>query len=53
MIGNADFIAELKYRTIQQGRRKTSASLGYRPKLKFEFTEYRLQGINSLLGQKP
>ena len=44
MIKNADFIAELRYRTIEQGGRKTPVSSGYRPQLKFNFTEMQTTG---------
>ncbi len=50
MIDNADFIAKLKYRTTEQGRRKTSASSGYRPQLKFEFTEIQTSGHQFIIG---
>lgn len=40
----ADFIAELKYRTTEEGGRKTPAHSGYRPQVKFDFTEMQTSG---------
>ncbi len=40
----ADFIAELKYRTTEEGGRKTPAQSGYRPQVKFDFTEMQTSG---------
>jgi hypothetical protein len=39
-----DFIAELKYRTTEEGGRKTAAFSGIVPQLKFEFTEKQSGG---------
>ena len=44
MTKNLDFIAKLKYRTIEKGGRKTLANFGYRPQLKFDFTEMQTSG---------
>ncbi|MDN3664392.1 hypothetical protein ACFFU1_11575 [Algibacter miyuki] len=45
-----DFIAELKYRTTEQGGRKTPANSGYRPHLEFEFTEMLTSGHQFFIG---
>ncbi|GAA3793024.1 hypothetical protein GCM10022271_26570 [Corallibacter vietnamensis] len=50
MIDNADFIAELKYKTTEQGGRRTPAISGYRPQLKFDFTEIQTSGKQSFIG---
>ena len=50
MIKNADFIAELIYRTTEQGGRKTPANSGYRPQLKFEFTDIETSGHQFFIG---
>lgn len=50
MIDNADFIAELKYRTAKEGGRKTPASSGYRPHLEFEFTKMLTSGHQFFIG---
>ncbi|BCY29332.1 hypothetical protein [Flavobacterium okayamense] len=39
-----DFIAELKYKTSEDGGRKTPAFSGYRPQLKFVFTDLQSSG---------
>ena len=39
-----DFIAELKYKTTEDGGRKTPAFSGYRPQLKFNFTDLQSSG---------
>jgi hypothetical protein len=50
-----DFIAELQYLTEEQGERKTLAYSGYRPQIKFDFTEICTSGqqtfIDSNLAQ--
>ncbi len=50
MTDNADFIAELKYKTTEQGGWKTPAQSGYRPQLKFEFTEIQTSGHQFFIG---
>jgi len=50
MIDNVDFIAELKYRTTEQGGRRTPANSGYRPQLKFDFTEMQTSGHQFFIG---
>ncbi|WP_148305621.1 hypothetical protein [Dokdonia sp. MED134] len=40
----ADFIAELKYRTSEEGGRTTNANSGYRPAIKFDFSENQTSG---------
>ncbi|WP_413534113.1 hypothetical protein [Empedobacter brevis] len=39
-----DFIAELQYLTTEQGGRKTPVKSGYRPQVKFDFTEMQTSG---------
>lgn len=46
-----DFIAELKYKSVEEGGRKTKASSGYRPVLKFPFTEMMASGQQVFVGQ--
>ncbi|HEA23317.1 hypothetical protein LCGC14_1093930 [marine sediment metagenome] len=50
MIDNADFIAELKYTRTEQGGRKNPAQSGYRPHLKFDFTEMLTSGNQFFIG---
>ena len=45
-----DFIAELKYKTTEQNGRKTPANSGYRPHLKFDFTEMLTSGHQFFIG---
>lgn len=39
-----DFVAELKYRTTEQGGRSTPAFSKYRPQIKFDFDEMQTSG---------
>jgi translation elongation factor EF-Tu-like GTPase len=39
-----DFIAKLKFFTSEQGGRRTAAKSGYRPQVKFDFTEMQTSG---------
>jgi translation elongation factor EF-Tu-like GTPase len=50
MIQHIDFIAKLKYRTAVEGGRKTPAFSGYRPQLKFPFTEMQTSGHQFFVG---
>ena len=45
-----DFKAVLKYRTADEGGRKTPANSGYRPQLKFKFTEMQTSGYQHFIG---
>ena len=45
------FIAELVYRSTENGGRKTAAENGYRPQVKFEFTENQTSGIQKFIGK--
>ena len=45
------FIAELIYRSTENGGRKTAAKSGYRPQVKFEFTEMQTSGIQNFIGK--
>lgn len=44
IFSKVDFIAELQYLTTAQGGRKTPACSGYRPQVKFDFTEMQTSG---------
>ena len=45
-----DFIAELKYKTTERGGRKTPASSGYRPTVKFNFSDQQSSGSQIFIG---
>ncbi len=47
-----DFIANLKYRTAEEGGRKTAAISGYRPDIKFPFDEMLTCGFQTFIGQE-
>jgi len=47
-----DFIAELKYLTTEQGGRKTPAHSGYRPQVKFDFTEMQTSGQQTFIDKE-
>jgi hypothetical protein len=47
-----DFIAELQYSKTEQGGRKTPAKSGYRPQLKFDFTEMQTSGQQTFIGKE-
>ncbi|MDP4284348.1 MAG: hypothetical protein Q8891_07995 [Bacteroidota bacterium] len=47
-----DFIAELKYLTTEQGGRKTPAYSGYRPQVKFGFTEMQTSGQQTFIDKE-
>ena len=44
-----DFIATLKYRTAEEGGRKTPAFSGYRPQVKFSFSEMQTSGQQTFI----
>jgi len=46
-----DFIAELKYRTTEEGGRRTPAHSGYRPQVKFDFAEMQTSGQQTFIGK--
>ncbi len=46
-----DFIAVLKYRTTEEGGRKTPAFSGYRPHIKFEISERLTSGDQRFIGR--
>ena len=46
-----DFIAELKYRTTEEGGRRTPANSGYRPHVKFPFSKMMTSGQQTFIGQ--
>jgi len=45
-----DFLAELNYKSTEKGGRRTPANSGYRPQLKFEFTEMQTSGHQFFIG---
>lgn len=45
MFGESHFIALLQYKSTEEGGRKTAASSGYRPHIKFSFDEYMTSGM--------
>jgi translation elongation factor EF-Tu-like GTPase len=47
-----DFIAILKYRTAEEGGRKTAAHSGYRPDIKFPFDKMLTCGFQNFIGQE-
>lgn len=47
-----DFIAQLKYRTTEQGGRQTPAKSGYRPQVKFDFTEMQTSGLQTFIDKE-
>lgn len=47
-----DFIAQLKYRTTEQGGRQTPAKSGYRPQIKFDFIEMQTSGQQTFIDKK-
>lgn len=48
---DTDFIAELQYLKTEQGGRRTPARSGYRPQLKFLFTDYETSGEQTFLNR--
>lgn len=47
-----DFIAELQYLTTEQSGRKTPAISGYRPQVKFDFTEMQTSGQQTFIDKE-
>jgi hypothetical protein len=47
-----DFTAELNYRTTEQGGRSTPAISGYRPQIKFEFSEMQTSGQQTFIDKE-
>ncbi len=52
MENQPDFIAELRYKTTEEGGRKTPASNGYRPVVKFDFLEQQSSGQQMFIGKQ-
>ena len=50
--GEADFIATLTYLTTEQGGRQTPAFPGYRPQVKFDFSEMQTSGQQTFIDRK-
>ena len=46
-----DFIAELRYLTVERGGRNVPARSGYRPQLKFDFAEMQTSGNQTFLDK--
>jgi translation elongation factor EF-Tu-like GTPase len=51
MIPKPDFTAELYYYTKEQGGRSTPAFIGYRPQVKFPFSEMQTSGYQKFLDR--
>ena len=49
--GKADFIASLTYLTSEEGGRKTPAISGYRPGIKFEFSDMQTSGAQTFIDR--
>ena len=47
-----DFVAMLKYKTAEEGGRKTAAHSGYRPDIKFSFDKMLTCGFQTFIGQE-
>jgi elongation factor Tu len=47
-----DFIAQLHYLSTAEGGRKTPVFSGYRPQLKFDFSEIQTTGIQNFINQE-
>jgi hypothetical protein len=47
-----DFIAILKYKTAEEGGRKTAANSGYRPDIKFPFDKMLTCGFQTFIDQE-
>lgn len=47
-----DFLADLKYRTVEQGGRSTAAFSGYRPHIKFAFSEMMTSGHQKFIDKE-
>lgn len=48
----ADFIALLKYKTTEEGGRTTAAASGYRPQIKFPFTDMQTSGQQTFIDKE-
>jgi len=48
---NTDFVADLKYRTTEEGGRKLPAFSKYRSQVKFEFDEMQTSGVQTFIDQ--
>lgn len=47
----SDFIAQLHYRTTQEGGRETPAFSKYRPQIKFDFDEMQTSGEQTFIDK--
>ena len=52
LLENVDFVAELKYLTSIESGRTTPAFSGYRPHVKFDFTEIQTSGQQTFLDKE-
>jgi translation elongation factor EF-Tu-like GTPase len=50
MIGETAFIAEVRFKTTEEGGRQHYASSGYRPQIKFPFSEKSTSGEHTFLN---
>ena len=50
MIGEPDFIAEVRFKTTAEGGRENPVFTGYRPQIKFSFTKWTTSGEHSFLN---
>jgi ADP-ribosyl-[dinitrogen reductase] hydrolase len=51
-IQNADIIAELTYKTTEEGGRKAAAKSGYRPQIKFDFDRMSTSGMQVFIDKE-
>lgn len=51
LIQGADFVAELHYKTTEEGGRKTPAHSGYRPQVKFSFEEISTSSAQTFIDK--
>ncbi|WP_420572393.1 hypothetical protein [Kordia sp.] len=47
-----DIIAKVTYKTTEEGGRKTAVHSGYRPQIKFPFSEQTTSGIQDFIAKK-
>ncbi len=52
MLTNFHFIAVLKFKSPEQGGRNTPAYTGYRPQIKFNFSEMQTSGSQNFIGKE-
>lgn len=52
MKNETDFVATLQYKTMEDGGRKTPAKSGYRPTIKFPFSEMQTSGQQTFIDRE-